>query len=139
MKNTITYGAHDARTTIARFPDGAPSVYTTNVTTICKPNLMTSYMAQVDQTTVGIEHNTLISSANGFRLRYGNQQLLLRGEDNGTASVDIYSADGQLVEQATVNLQNGTARINVSHLPAGFYIARATSEDHTRVSCKFMK
>jgi len=138
-KNTITYGAHDARTTIARFPDGAPSVYTTNVTTICKPNLMTSYMAQVDQTTVGIEHNTLISSANGFRLRYGNQQLLLRGEDNGTASVDIYSADGQLVEQATVNLQNGTARINVSHLPAGFYIARATSEDHTRVSCKFMK
>ena len=138
-KNTITYGAHDARTTIVRFPDGALSVYTTNVTTICQPNLMTSYMVQVDQTTVGIERNTLITAANGFRLRYGGQQLLLKGDEDGTASVNIYTADGQLVEQATVTLQNGTARVNVSHLPAGFYIARATSEDRTRVSCKFMK
>ena len=138
-KNTLTYGAHDARTTIVRFPDGAPTVYTTNVTTICQPNMMTSYMSKVDQTTVGIERNNLIGAANGFRLRYGDQQLLLRSEDTGTVSINIYAADGQLVEQAIVTLQNGTARLNVSHLPAGFYIARATSEDHTRVSCKFMK
>ena len=106
--------------------------------------MMTSYMAQVDQTTVGIKEASLISAANGFRLRYGDQQLLLRSDDGSetagtSAQVSIYTPDGQLVEQAAVTLRNGTARLSVAHLPAGFYVARAVNADHTAVSCKFMK
>ena len=138
--NTVTYGAHDARTTIACFPDGVPSLYATNVATIGQPNVMTSYMEYAGPISVGISQPTLASAANGFRLSYGNNQLLLRsGEENDTATVSIYTADGRQLEQTEVTLRNGTSLLSVAHLPAGFYIARATRDDRTTVSCKFMK
>ncbi len=138
--NTVTYGAHDARTTIACFPDGVPSLYATNVATIGQPNVMTSYMEYAGPISVGISQPTLASAANGFRLSYGNNQLLLRsGEENDAATVSIYTADGRQLEQTEVTLRNGTSLLSVAHLPAGFYIARATRDDRTTVSCKFMK
>ena len=137
--DVLTYEAHDANTTIGRFPDGAATVFAMNVPTIGHANLLTSYLTEVKQGDPETNSMKPIASANGFRIRYGSQQLLLKSEDDGTATVDIYTTSGQLVEHATVDIQGGTARLDVSPLSTGFYVARAIRSDGTRVSCKFMK
>ena len=137
--NTISYPAHDARTTIVRYPDGAPTVYTSNVPTIAQPNQHTSYMVQIDQDKPyhdGV--NTITATA--FRLRYGSEQLLVKGlEGDGSVSITVYTADGKLVGQGDVSLSNGAARMSVASLPRGFYVARATAADGRSAICRFVK
>ena len=81
----------------------------------------------------------MIASANGFRVRYAGEQLLVKGEDDGEILMEVFTTDGRLVDRQQVWLHSGSARISVAHLPSGFYVARATSEQSTRVSCKFMR
>lgn len=139
--DVLYYGAHDANTTVGRYPDGATDIYNMSLATIAKSNQLTSYNILTDQTL--LEKTThlgqTIAAANGFRICYGAQQLLLKSEDSELASVDIYTADGRLVERMAVSVYQGIARLDVSHLPSGFYVARATDDQDTRVSCKFMK
>ena len=138
----LYYAAHDAGTTVGRYPDGAAEVYAMNVATIAAPNLLTSYMVKVDQDE--LKHTTriaapMIASANGLRIVYGSQQLLIKSEEKETVTVEIFTTDGRLIERMPVELQHGTTRVSVAHLPTGFYVARATSEQSTRISCKFMR
>ncbi len=138
----LYYGAHDANTTIGRYPDGAAAVYTMNVKTIAASNILTSYMALTDQEALkkatGVS-SPMIAAANGFRIRYGSQQLFIKSEEGEDVEVAIYTADGRLVERTNMVLSGGTARLSVAHLPAGFYVARATDGGQNRVGCKFMR
>jgi hypothetical protein len=113
-----------------------------NVTTIAKPNIMSSYAELTNQEelkkTTSVEH-TFIAAANGFRIRYGAQQLLVKNEDDGIATIDIYTTDGRLVERTATTVKGGSALVSVAHLPQGFYVARATDSEGNRVGCKFMK
>ena len=135
----LSYEAHDGNSTVGRFPDGTKDVYVMNVPTIEKSNIHTSYLAEVDQSTGVRDIELAISSSNGFGIHYGAQHLILRSEAAGMATVNIYSSDGRLVATEHASLSNGHARLDVGYLPSGFYIARAVNEDHTQVSCKFMK
>ena len=136
--DVITYEAHDARTTVGRYPDGGNDVYAMNVTTIGARNLMTSYVTRVDQQGTDVAVRP-ISSANGLRICYGTNQLLVKSEDNQQVSVSIYRTDGTLVEQAELSVSGGSARLNVETLAPGFYVARATDSDGTSVCCKFIQ
>jgi hypothetical protein len=139
------YDAHDANTTYGRYPDGAADVYAMNVVTIGKSNIMSSYAQLSDQEALrnaygqtGIER-TLAAAANGLRLHYGNQQLLVKSEDSDYVVIDLFTTDGRLVERTPVTLRGSSALVSVAHLPAGFYVARATDAEGTRVGCKFVK
>jgi hypothetical protein len=81
----------------------------------------------------------VIASSNGFRISYGAHQLIVKGEDVESAQVEIFTTDGRLVERSSVALHHGTTRIQVDHLPTGFYVARATDVEGNRIGCKFMK
>ena len=136
----FVYSAHDGNTTVGRYPDGTSAIYQMNVPTIEKANMLTSYLVEEPQHDIvsGVQP-TLIASSNGFRIRYGAQQLLVKSDEADQAVVDIFTTDGRLIERTAVSVNQGTARISVSHLPSGFYVARATNSQGTRVSCKFMK
>ena len=136
--NTIAYTAHDSKSTVMRYPDGCADVYTTNVPTIAKSNVITSYVAAVDQQGgTGMGHVT--AGADGLRICYGSQQLILKSEGSATVDVAIYTADGRLVEETTVSIAGDTGRLDVSALASGFYVARAKDTAGRQVSCKFMK
>jgi len=135
----LVYGPHDGNTTVGRYPDGSAKVYAMNVPTIAKSNLLTVYGVSVDQSGATGIRSQLIASANGFRICYGTQTLLVKSDDDGPATVEIYTTDGRLLERRSVAISNGTARLSVAHLPAGFYVARATNQDNAHVSCKFVK
>jgi hypothetical protein len=137
--DTFIYGAHDATTTIGRYPDGAAEVYAMNVATIAKSNRQSSYMTPVEQTIVNSIETPLIASANGLRVIYANQQVLVKSDEDGIATVNIFNANGMLMEQTTVSIKGGRARLDMSHLTPGLYIARAIDAGGTSVSCKFRK
>ena len=112
-----------------------------NLQTIAQPNMLTSYMVKTDQDELsgdtGIQ--PLVASANGFRMRYGSQQLIVKSEDAEAVVVEVFTTDGRIVERTDVQLKGGAGKADVSRLPAGFYVARATDSEGTRVACKFMK
>ena len=138
--DVITYGAHDARTTVGRYPDGCADVYTMNVTTIGTPNVKTSYMTAVAQDNIDVAVRPASSaSANDLRICYASSQLIVKGMDGQQVTASIYRTDGLAVSRHTVSMEGGTARINVETLVPGFYVARATDSDGTSVSCKFTK
>ena len=137
--DVLYYEPHDGNSTVGRFPDGAREVYLMNVPTIEKANIHTSYLAVVDQASGVKSPELAISSSNGFGIHYGAQHLILRSEEAGMATVNIYTTDGRLVDSEQVRLNNGSARLDVSYLAPGFYIARAINEEHIQVTCKFMK
>ena len=137
--NHFYYGPHDGNQTVCRYPDGSPSIFTTNVPTIAKANIRTSYMEEVMQQDGGIVGvKQLIASGGSLRLHYGSRQLIVKSEEASTAQIDIFSAEGRLVSQTAVAVAGGKATVSVAHLPAGFYTARATDDRGNRVSCKFM-
>ena len=96
-------------------------------------------MTSVDQTVINSIERPAIASANGLRVVYAGQQLLVKSEEDGPVTVGIYNAGGILVEQATVLVKGGRARVDISHLQSGLYIARALDANGTSVSCKYRK
>ena len=135
----LCYSAHDGNSTVGRFPDGAKDVYLMNVPTIEKSNILTSYMTAVSQTDDINNDKVMIASANGLRICYGAQHLIVKSEEDTNVVVGIYTTDGRQVSQQQTRINHGTATIDVSVLAPGFYIAKATDEQHTQVGCKFMK
>ena len=134
------YNAHDGNSSVGRFPDGANQVYATNVPTIAAANILTSYMEETAQDgPVPVRLNSLVASSSDFRIRYGGQQLIVKGETDGMVQIDIYTTDGRLIEQAMLPIAKGKNTLSIAHLPAGFYVARATNDEGERVSCKFIK
>ena len=138
--DVIDYTAHDATTTVGRFPDGTADVYKMNVPTIAASNVTTSYMMAVSQTNGSTDIRTVSKDADSeLRLCYGSGLLVLSSGTVRRATVSVYTPGAQLVEETTVNLTGGGARYDVSHLPSGFYVAHATGEDGSHANCKFMK
>lgn len=136
--DTLYYGLHDGNTTVGRYPDGGKDTYAFSMPTINKRNLMTSYAEVMNHETLGIQH-TLIASSNDFRIRYGNETLILKTEDSDMAKVDVFTASGQIVMSTVVGIRGGIGNVNISELPSGFYIAKAVDGNGEKVSCKFMK
>lgn len=136
--DTLYYGVHDGNTTVGRYPDGGSEVYVFSMPTIAKRNLMTSYSQKTDQQTLDINQAT-IASSNGFRIRYGDGTLFLKDEDANLARVEVFTSDGRSVMSASTSILRGSAVLDVSGLPSGFYVAVAIDSSNERVACKFMK
>ena len=137
-KDVMDYCAHDSRVTVGRFPDGTADVYMMNVPTIAAKNIKTSYVVDVEQNgQTGIR--TATQDNKGLHLCYGSGQLIISSTSAEHATVNVYTAGGQLVEEAVVTVTGGSAHLDVSHLQAGFYVARVIDNNGSQVSCKFMK
>ena len=133
----LRYEGHGGNHTYGRYPDGANDVYAMSVPTIAKPNLLSSYDSLADQSTLSIGTH-LVSIANGLKLSYAQPRLLLKSERSGNCRLDIYTTGGQLLQSTSLSIHAQRAQFDVSHLPSGFYIARATDDEGNRVSCKFV-
>ncbi len=137
--DVIDYCAHDAKYTVGRFPDGTADVYLMNVPTISNANMKSSYLTAVEQTGAGTDIRTATQDASDLNLCYGTDQLMMSSKTVQRAAVSIYTPGGQLVEEAEVRFTGGAARLDVSHLQSGFYVARAEGDNGEQATCKFMK
>lgn len=139
--DVLTYDAHDARTTIGRYPDGTANVYAMNVATIGKSNVYSSYVTAVEQTynPPTPPSGLMAAVANDLRIVYGSDVLLAKSAQDGPVTIEVYRADGLQLKQMTLDVQNGTARLDVADLPTGFYVARVSDAYGVKSSCRFVK
>lgn len=136
--DVLAYDAHDSHTTVGRYPDGASHVYAMNVATIGKSNCFSSYATAVSQDIPsGIERQ--VATLSDLRLVYGSETLLVKSNQDGPVTVGVYRSDGVAVLETTLGVEGGVARLHISDLPTGFYVARATMENGTKISCRFVK
>ena len=139
--DVLTYDAHDARTTVGRYPDGTANVYAMNVATIGKSNVYSSYVTAVEQTynPPTPPSGLMAAVANDLRIVYGSDVLLAKSALDGPVTIEVYRADGLQLKQMTLDVQNGTARLDVADLPTGFYVARVSDAYGVKSSCRFVK
>ena len=137
--DVLNYDAHDARTTVGRYPDGTASVYAMNVATIGKGNIMSSYVTAVEQTGLPTPSGLMAVSASDLRVVYGSGMLFAKNSEDGPVTVEVFRGDGVQVLQTTANVQGGMARVSVSDLSTGFYVARVTAGNGASTSCRFVK
>ena len=135
--DSLHYVAHDGNHTVGRYPDGGSDVYLMDVPSIAKANQIGSYDTVIDQKTLDVTPS-LVASANGLRLRCVADMLLLASDDAQYARIDILNGNGQLIESNVANFHAGHTQLSIAHLPAGFYIARATDNLGNTVGCKVL-
>lgn len=134
QRSTLWYPPHTGIESVARFPDGGSEVCVSNLPTIERPNLRTSYLMRADQQALGI--NDAVFEAADLHLRRVGHQLLATSATAATACLQLFSADGRLLHTAHLSFSGGRAVTDVPVLPAGLHIARLTDDRHRSVTLK---
>ena len=136
--DSLVYCAMNGDQTVGRYPDGAQQVYQM-LPTIKAPNNISTYATAWEYVKPdGISSPTLSSRSGSMSIAYTAGQLLVKSEDTDKAEVSVYTMGGALVLQQQLTLLGGHARISVSELPAGIYIARAKNHEGDECATKFL-
>lgn len=136
--DSLVYCAMNGDQTVGRYPDGAQQVYQM-LPTIKAPNKISTYATAWEYVKPdGISSPTLSSRSGSMSIAYTAGQLLVKSEDTDKAEVSVYTMGGALVLQQQLTLLGGHARISVSELPAGIYIARAKNHEGDECATKFL-
>lgn len=145
--DTLVYCAHDGMETVGRFPDGGREFYRMYRPSIDGPNRMNSYTTLYvpptitpDQGEDGIE-DVMASNAHsgGLSLRFSAGDLVVKSEEAPRVRLGIYTPDGKLAMQRTVEMDAPTVRVPVLPLTSGTYIARLTDGEGNTCSVKFVR
>lgn len=137
--DSLRYPAHNGDATVARYPNGSDSIYVTNVPTIEKSNIMTSYAMHIESQPDkpnGID-DTFIHSSGSLRVYMADGAIAIRSEEAPRAQVTVYGTSGQEVLSTGVVFDGGKAEVGISVLPAGTYIVRVTDNQENHCSLKF--
>ena len=135
----FTYVEHKGDETVGRYPDGTGDVYVMNVPTIAKTNIMSSYFVAVEQAPTAGIRDLLADNSGAFSLRYAQGKLIVRGQADETAQVNVYSNTGQMAASFNIQLNNGYAEISIDNLPAGYYVGNLKGAQGSQTVCKFVK
>ena len=135
----ISYTAMNSDETVGRYPDGSSDVFTMNVPTIDKPNIIGSYAINVSQPDIdGISDLTADNTAD-ILLRYVAGRLVVRSSTPvPAASISIYNTAGQSVDVQPIDLSSGYAELSLDGLAVGCYIARFSDGNGHITTCKFI-
>lgn len=136
--NRLTYAAMRADETAGRYPDGTSNVFTMNVPTIAKTNIISSYVTAVEQPTETAVPN-LMAEADNLGIRYVVGRLLINGTPTESLQIRVVNLAGQLALSIPASLSGGYAEVSIEQLPAGVYIAHATDNQGLQATCKFVK
>ena len=134
----ISYTAMKSDETVGRYPDGSSDVFTMNVPTIAKTNIIGSYAISVSQPDVnGISDLTADDSS--LLISYAAGRLVIRtATPVPAAALNIYNMAGQSLQALSVDLSNGYAELSLDGLASGCFIARLSDGIGHVTTCKFI-
>ena len=134
----FAYTALKSDQTAGRWPDGAADVFVMNVPTIDHSNLMTSYLATVNQPGgSGIEDIT--AEDTGLSVTYTAGRLVINGYTTDQVQVLIHNLAGQTVASLTTPISGGYAEVPLTSLSNGVYVAVVNDGKGHQTSCKFAR
>ena len=137
--NRLTYPAMNADETVGRYPDGTANVFTMNVPTIAKTNILSSYATAVEQSDETAVRNLMAEATDDLSLRYVVGRIIVESPLTSNLQIRVVTLAGQLVMSLPASLSGGYAEVSVEQLPAGVYIASATDNQGHKATCKFIK
>lgn len=131
------YPPHTGIESVARFPDGSSEVCVTNLPSIGRTNRRTSYLVLADQKTLGVED--VLAGQSDLKLKFIGGELVVSSPTAAEVRVDIIATDGRPLHTAHLHLNGGRASTSLTSLPAGIYVARATTPDGSAAVLKIKK
>ena len=135
----ISYTAMNSDETVGRYPDGSSDVFTMNVPTIDKPNIIGSYAINVSQPDIDGISDLMVDNTADILLRYVAGRLVVRSSTPvPAASISIYNTAGQSIDVLPIDLSSGYAELSLDGLAVGCYIARLTDGNGHITTCKFI-
>ncbi|MBR5698611.1 MAG: lamin tail domain-containing protein [Prevotella sp.] len=134
----ISYTAMNSDETVGRYPDGSSNVFTMNVPTIAKTNMIGSYAVSVSQPDIdGI--SDLSADDSGLLISYAAGRLVIRtATPVPAATLSIYNMSGQSLQAHSIDLSSGYAELSLDRLASGCFIARLTDGIGHITTCKFI-
>ncbi|MCD7722164.1 MAG: CotH kinase family protein, partial [Prevotellaceae bacterium] len=138
--DSLVYCAMNGDESVGRYPDGGSDIYLMTSPTIKASNRMNSYTTLWDGTgTTGEEEQNLASRSGGMSIACVGDWLLLKDEDCDAVSLGVHTVSGVTVILDDVTLEGGHARLDISSLPSGVYIASARDKEGNQCATKFIR
>ena len=135
----MAYTLHQGDESVGRYPDGNADVFTMNIPTIAKANILSSYMTIVEQPQGAGIHDIMADATEEISVRYAEGSLLIRSASTDYLQVRIANIGGQNMMSLPVELISGLAAVPVGQLPTGIFIATVTDRLGHKATCKFIK
>ncbi|MCR4854478.1 MAG: CotH kinase family protein [Prevotella sp.] len=134
--NVLQYAAHTMDETVVRYPDGGAKVYLTNVPTIGKHNVRTSYQVAVEQTPNGIR--AVDAEVASLAISYVVDCLVVTAPADVQGEIIVHDSAGRQVYVSKASMSAGRNEITLPSLPRGYYIATVVTPAGQRKSCKLI-
>ena len=137
--DVLSYESHNMDETVGRYPDGARNVYVSNVPTIGRRNVRTSYLVKVQQSPNAIR--TMADEQQSFAVSYIADRLIVTTASQFTAApatLIVHDAAGRTVVRLAVTLRAGRNELALPTLPRGYYVATVQAPGNGNGSCKML-
>lgn len=134
----ISYSQHLGDESVGRYPDGSDRVMLLTISTIEAPNLLTSYVSEVDQSDVlGID-KVEMDLASDLIVRSLKGELIVRSQQAQSGEARVITTGGQTLMVTSLRFSGGKASVDTARLPAGCYVAHITDDRGRSAACKFI-
>ncbi|MBR5481288.1 MAG: CotH kinase family protein [Bacteroidaceae bacterium] len=143
--DTLVYCAHDGMQTVGRFPDGGNQYYRMYRPSIDATNTMNSYTVRYEMPEIkpgegeSAIDNLMATHSGGLSIRFQSGQLMVKSEYNSEVQLRVYTLDGRLAMSHNVHVEAGQARVSVTLLASGTYVARVSDNEGNDCAVKFVK
>ncbi len=138
--DVLSYGEHLGTQTFGRYPDGANDTYVMNAPTIDKANLIGSYDERyIKPETPESDGIRSYTKEGGIAIAYVEGAINVKSEESPIRAADIYNMSGMKMENTLFGSANSRfVTLNVTELPRGIYIVKASTEDGNESHIKFI-
>ncbi len=109
-----------------------------NIPTIAKPNITSSYLTAVSQPQETGIRGIKADAAEDVSITYHLSSLDISSTLADDLQIKVVNLAGQTFMNTPIQLSGGCAKISVSQLPAGVYIANVTDKHGQKAACKFV-
>ncbi|MDO5483010.1 MAG: CotH kinase family protein [Bacteroidaceae bacterium] len=138
--DTLTYDMHIGTQTFGRYPDGANNTYAMNIPTIAKSNMLSSYdtlfIAPAEPEPDAIRPYI---KEGGITIAYVDGAVNVKSEESPISSIGIYNTLGMpMPVNAIMRAGRQFASLNVTTLPKGVYVVKATTQMGDECHIKFI-
>ncbi len=140
--DSLVYCAMNGDQSVGRYPDGGENVYLMTKPTIKSSNLMNTYATlwSGEEGSTDIEDIYTTTTRNGgMSIACVGDFLSVKSEESDHVTLGVHTLSGITVMFRDVSMEGGHGKVNISTLPAGVYVARATDGEGGECATKFVK
>ncbi len=135
--NSLNYTLHNGDMSVGRYPNGSDKVYLMARPSICKSNIHSSYLIEMEQDEYSSITDAQLTSNGSMRMNYFDGQLHIYNDESNLIELTIYDITGSMVLKSNLYLVEGHTSFAISPLSSGIYIVHLKDGEGNSCSLKF--